>query len=505
MAVPIPELVRSNVDGIPTFAVDGPRPFTAMLQFRVGKSDEPMRMRGITHLVEHLAIYAHRDTEIAFNGSVGPLLTSFWAQGHPDEVGAFLREVAQSIHDLPYDRLDLETDVLQRELAMIPPAHIDRILFAYFGPFGPGTLPQHEPGLSWLGPTELDLWAETHFTIDNAALVVLGKVPDSWGIELPKGRPVHYRLSERVRKAPDAPTLFDTQEGGVTWAALLKDRKGLSEPAVSIGTQIVSRRLQDRLRHDLGQTYSVGEGFERLDEDHILIYHGFDAEPSRSREAANEHLQVINEFVSDGPSQDEIDRHNRMLERAMEDRPLELAWHRVTDVAEAHLHGWERTVDYAEWIAECKAISPEDVRARFEEANRQSYTIANLPDGALAPLRDAISSAVAPLPMPGAEWRIRTIRVPPGHPKSIRFGPQGISIGWADGWIHEKVDEIALVAFADGMLTIDASYTSVNVALKKYRKTRRGGSEFDVREASTMEKAARHYLPEELLLPGPRR
>ena len=99
------DVKTTEIDGIPTRWVDGPFPFTAVLMFRVGMFDESFRMRGVSHLVEHLAMHPLRDTELTFNAAVGPNTASFWAQGHPDRVGEFLKSVCESIHDLQFDRL----------------------------------------------------------------------------------------------------------------------------------------------------------------------------------------------------------------------------------------------------------------------------------------------------------------------------------------------------------------------------------------------------------------
>lgn len=472
MVVPTPVVTESEIDGIPTFSVDGPRPFTAALEFRVGLYDERLPERGITHLVEHLALYSHRETEIAFNGSVGPHLTKFWAQGHPDEVGAFLRDVATSIHELPFDRLMIEAEILQREEAMMGSTHVDRILTSYFGPFGPGAASAWQFGLDWLGPEEITSWATRHFTADNAALVIIGESPDSWGIELPVGQPVYYELPERVRAAPESPTLLYVQEHGVTWGTLMRDRKGMVEPELTIALEIVSKRLEDRLRHDLGRTYSVVRGWQRLDEDHLMAFHGFDADPEYSREAALEHQRVLQEFIASGPSQEEIDRYVRIQAKGIEDHPQEIAGHHVADVVEAHLQGWNRTVEYAEWMEACAAATPEAVRARLEEAHRQSFTVADLPPDTLATPKDVIEFAEAP--MSGVEYRIRKIpwQIEPGYPTAIRFGPDGISTLWYDGWLLEGIDDIAMVSFKGGLVSIIASHTDIGVETRRYRKTR---------------------------------
>ena len=80
-------------------------------------------------------------------------------------------------------------EILQREEAMTGSTYVDRILTSYFGPFGPGAASALQFGLDWLGPEEITPWATRHFTADNAALVIIGEPPDSWGIELPVGEP----------------------------------------------------------------------------------------------------------------------------------------------------------------------------------------------------------------------------------------------------------------------------------------------------------------------------
>lgn len=110
------------------------------------------------------------------------------------------------------------------------------------------------------------------------------------------------------------------------------------------------------------------------------------------------------------------------------------------------------------------------MRARFEEANRQSFTIADLPPGTLAPLEDVIETAEKP--MPGVQYRIRNPwRMRPNYPVAIRFRPDGIGTLWADGWLLERIPDVAMVAVVDETVSITASHTSFAVEHRKYRKT----------------------------------
>jgi hypothetical protein len=51
---------RMDVDGVPVFWAEGTPQLGASLSFRVGTADEEFTHTGITHLVEHLALYRLR-------------------------------------------------------------------------------------------------------------------------------------------------------------------------------------------------------------------------------------------------------------------------------------------------------------------------------------------------------------------------------------------------------------------------------------------------------------
>jgi hypothetical protein len=129
------EVRSAEVSGVRTLWIDAPRPFTAALMFRVGTFDERLATRGVTHLVEHLALSVLKDVELEFNGAVEGLKTVFHTSGEPGEVGRFLGDVCRSLHDLPLQRLDVESGVLEREASMTGGAGFaGEILDAYFGP-----------------------------------------------------------------------------------------------------------------------------------------------------------------------------------------------------------------------------------------------------------------------------------------------------------------------------------------------------------------------------------
>ncbi|NNF53333.1 MAG: insulinase family protein, partial [Acidimicrobiales bacterium] len=163
-----PTIHETEVDGVRCVWLDAARPFTAVLLFRVGMMDEPLRMRGISHLVAHLGLLRFHGTETTFNGYVALRETGFVGEGPPDQVGTFLQEVCTSLQDLPMDRIELETSVLRQEEAMAGTDPASVIATYYFGPRGLGVTTFPQFGLHWLGPSELEDWVSRYFTKENA-------------------------------------------------------------------------------------------------------------------------------------------------------------------------------------------------------------------------------------------------------------------------------------------------------------------------------------------------
>src|SRR5437879_917846 len=92
------EPVRTTIDGVPVYSLDVPGQMRAVLTFRVGVADETLPMRGVTHLVEHLAmrpLLQGIGTRDRVNARVEPLRTRFLVTGEPSEISTFLAEVTR--------------------------------------------------------------------------------------------------------------------------------------------------------------------------------------------------------------------------------------------------------------------------------------------------------------------------------------------------------------------------------------------------------------------------
>ena len=69
---------ETEISGIRTLIAPGNGPLAAGLVFRVGCADEPLSRRGLTHLVEHLALHRHGLIEHDANAATG-ITTWRWA------------------------------------------------------------------------------------------------------------------------------------------------------------------------------------------------------------------------------------------------------------------------------------------------------------------------------------------------------------------------------------------------------------------------------------------
>lgn len=465
----VPLVNRTEIDGIPTFWVDGPRPFTATLYFRVGQFDETIPQRGITHLIEHLALFPAQDTEINHNGEVGTHLTTFWAQGHPDEVGAYLRTVATSLHDLPMGRLDVEADILRREDAEEGRSSVNSLLWAYYGPFGPGTGSFPERGLSWLRPPDLEEWARRYFTRQNAALVVLGKPPETFGLELPDGEAMPYSTPDFARPPPENPTLYTHTNDGITWTAAFRHRLGEVEPEFYVALDVLVRRLRNRLRHDLGQVYWIHSGSMRLDADLRAAWLTFPCDPEASQLVTSDYLDVVGRFLEAGPTQEELDRFHRTMSKSYEDRPLEFAATNAHHEAESHLAGWGPFPTFEEWLGVAASLTGEDVRARFVEAYRQSFTIADTPAAQLAPFMYGMLTGDGPGPGVQFEskWRYRRDQA-----RQIRIGPAGLFLQYPGFWQWVPYENIAMIAIEGNTIWIEALAGALELDTGRYVRSR---------------------------------
>src|SRR5262245_41516897 len=124
-----------QVGGVPVVFAEGPGATRLGFVFGVGAADEPLPLRGVSHLCEHLVLAAHD------RGRGGPMLdgyvtwgeTAFACAGTDDEVVDFARYIATATSDPPLARLDKEIAILAAESVNRGTGPVDLLLRARYG------------------------------------------------------------------------------------------------------------------------------------------------------------------------------------------------------------------------------------------------------------------------------------------------------------------------------------------------------------------------------------
>ncbi len=354
MTTDIPIVHETVVDGVQTFWTDAGQPFTATLTFRVGIGDEQLVERGITHLVEHLAMAPLREVTHPYNGSVGMDLTSMWAAGAEDDVVDFMARLTEELSDLSADRLATEAGVLIAESMRFRSNSFTSMLTFRFGPFGPGVMAYPEYGLRRIAVSDLRKWAAEKFTAENAVLILTGPPPADMRLSLPSGRRHSFELPPNRRYySPETKTRIGTQQDGVAVGGF-----GIRSVALRMAADAVRMRADEHIRHELGRVYAVGHEYAALTGTEVFIYWGSDSEPEHASEVATAFNTVLESVLEEGPTQAELERMVAMTEQMHVMDPLSLARGEVFRIANDVLAEHD-SMEMERWIPEMRAVTPE--------------------------------------------------------------------------------------------------------------------------------------------------
>ena len=307
------ELQRTSLGTIPVFYADAPPPFAAALVVRVGRADEHATRCGITHLVEHLSLPITGRRALMFNGSVDNIVTVFWATGDADLVLPFLTATADRLGALPLERLETEKNILMAEEAT-QGANIVRLAFALrFGPHHHGLIGYEEYGLLSLEAESVAEWAESRFTAGNAAVWLTGP-PDELALGLPSGasRPApEPRQLEEV----EWPAFYSEGPFGAVAFSLLARRSSAFSAAIST----LDHRVEQRIRYDLGLSYSPTAHFMPLTDELVHVVVVIDTMAGNTELVIEETLAVLDALAEDGPNAEELDDERRLAQRSLGD------------------------------------------------------------------------------------------------------------------------------------------------------------------------------------------
>ena len=378
------EVRQTVLNGIPVLlcpALPGSRQ-RAGITFRVGTADEPLARAGMTHLIEHLALHRLGVSDVHHTSGTSTTVTHFVMQGSANEAVEFIHSVCESLHNLPFERLETEKSILHTEASHRGLGWAHHLAVARYGARGYGIPDFGESGLPAITPDDLRAWASTYFTRDNAVLWFSGDVPPGLDPRLPAGR-------RRPVPAPSSvlPTTPASIPGGPPGRVALSAvvRRG---PAARLFTELLERELFKRLRHEGGLSYAISADYAARDADWAEIHATADALPGTQDKLISSLTSVLAELRAGDidPGLLEVVR-SRVLEAR---QAPDAAAHLLPGLAADLLFGRPFSSE-AELLDRFRASTADDVRAAAAEALNTALLM--LPE----PSPDAGNAAYTPV------------------------------------------------------------------------------------------------------------
>lgn len=295
------DIGQRTVDGTPVLWAEGPEPCTAALVFRTGRADETLPTAGLSHLVEHLALFRAGMRRFPANGLVDTSRTVFWATGTKEEAAGFLCDIAAALGDLPLDRLEAEKRVLRTEEESAGGGGaIARLLALRCGAAGYGLVDYRELGLHGLGPDEVAAWARERYTAGNAVAWMTCEPPDGFALPL--------RAGERLSPPPvdglpglRLPAYLAHGTGGVA-VGYLTERSTAATTALGIAGE----RMHQSLRTEAGLSYSIQPWYWPLTSDVAHAVLGADCLDEHGGGVRDGVLGVLEALAAEGPTPTEL-------------------------------------------------------------------------------------------------------------------------------------------------------------------------------------------------------
>jgi hypothetical protein len=286
--------------------------------FRVGMADESLSRHGLTHLVEHLALEPLGEQPYKYNGMVDGLFTRFYVAGRPAEIVEFFERVTSGLANLPRDRLVAESAVLRTEAAHESANWLRALLTYRYGSAGWGLAGLTEFGLCNPDPDEVQTWARTRFTAENAVLWVNGPLPVGLRIGLMSGS---WTPGKELPAAAVRVPAWAVQAAAGVGVSMTGERS----TALGIMAQIARRRAHAQLREG-AVSYSVQLSYQPLDRNTAHVGLWADALPENVDRVGAELLKILDGLATAGPNQEELDRSLDEVERAEDEADSVLQW-----------------------------------------------------------------------------------------------------------------------------------------------------------------------------------
>ncbi|MFZ3472372.1 M16 family metallopeptidase [Streptomyces sp. 4.24] len=428
-------ITETSVDGVRTVLAHRPGPVSAGLLFRVGRADETLASGGITHLVEHLALYRHGPGDLHYNGATAAAHTHFHVTGTAGDVVEYLNGVCSALRDLPMERLETEKEILRTEAAGRGrrPGHHPAIW--RYGAQSYGLTSYPEAGLHALTEEAVRGWAEEWFTRENAVLwITSDTVPEGLRLDLPRGarRPAPAATSV----LPTTPAYFPGEDGAVVLTAVLPR----STEAV-LFADLLGRELFRSLRLKGGYSYTATADYTTRDGECATLTAFADALPQKQDAVVGGIVDVLAALRAGRISQADLDSV----------RATALAQFDLPDVAAAMLpaHALDLLMGRCaptekELRIEIEAVTTGDLRRVAEEVWADALV--------QVPRRDLDWAGLALAPQGSAELlEGRRFPMRGDGLVSLVVAREGISLAGTDGPVTIRYEDCVLMqVFPDG-------------------------------------------------------
>jgi hypothetical protein len=390
MAAAVPEIDQYELDGIPLFHLPAGGATILTLAFGVGRAHEPVVRGGMTHLAEHLILTAIDRALDHSNGATEPFRVTFTVRGSPADATRFLRDVCEQIARPRLGRMHEEANVLRSEAALRPNqmSAEGRLHFLRTGYQGIGKVELPELFLRSLDQNVLGEWITQHFVAGNAALWIMGQLPDDLYIALEPGPRTPVPEFQTIQGFEGPTMLLD--DTGVVGASFVVERS----LAVQVALRTAEQHLRKALRVDRGLGYAVGADYRPVSSDLALAWVYASCLPEKVAEVQRAMLETIDDVAARGASDDEIaDYYEAFLRDATDPMAFPL---RLDRQVQSLLMG-DEPKPLSVLLDELWRLQPEGVAAAFRAARETMLLL--LPTNAIPPNR-AFKPYPPPLPGP---------------------------------------------------------------------------------------------------------
>ena len=353
------EVNVTSIDGVPVIWAETSGPMRATLMFRVGRTDEHLPWSGITHLVEHLALFQLGPQQrYEFNGAVTSNRTLFYATGAPAEIVSFLALVTTALGNLPLDRVETEKTVLLAEASSRSMSASDFMFSLRFGTRGNGLHRYREFGLHHVPAAWITGWSARYFNRGNAVLWLSGPPPSDLHLALPAGERMPESSVQAL--ALSLPAYAQAPVGGAG-VSMVAPRS----TALLMATNIAAARLLKRLRFDKGIAYSVLGGYFPMDREQAHVSLWTDAQPGQAATVLNDTVQSMYGMSSSGPSAEELAAEVEVMARNFDREDAAMGWLDRTAVRMLNGEPAQRPADLQ---ADMQTVTPTAARDAMAQA-----------------------------------------------------------------------------------------------------------------------------------------